>query len=116
MSELNLNWEQSTDDMLTLDVVKPEGSVMADDLLILAIVDNGEGAKRFALGILDADGHDRTDDKYFATLAEAQAAAAEMVPKILAGAYDIMACMHCGTDVYPDEVICSACDRKYHRR
>lgn len=118
MATTELIWEQSTENMLTADVAKPEGSIMADDLLIIAIVDLGDdaGKKRYSLGLLDSDGIDRIDARNFATLAEAQEVAAEMLPKILAGDYDIMACMHCGTDVYPEDVICSSCEYRYHRR
>lgn len=114
MTEMQLAWEQSPEGVLCADVVKPEGAIMADDEMALRISPLSDG--RYFLSLLDVDGIERIHDIFLANLAEAQATAERMVPRILAGDYDIMACMHCGTDVYPEDVICSSCEYKYHRR
>lgn len=108
-----LNWELSPEGVFCADVVKPEGAIMADESLYLRIVTLSDG--RYCLSLLDDDGFERAADAMYASLNDAMAAADRMIPAIHAGTYDIMCCMHCGTDVFQWEVVCCSCNRKYHR-
>lgn len=109
-----LDWELSPEGVFCAEVVKPEGAIMADESLCLRIVKLSGG--RYCLSLLDDDGCERTADAICDSLDAAMALADRMVPAIHAGTYDVMCCMHCGTDVYQWEVVCCSCNRRYHRR